>query len=376
MTRRFPAAVLAGVLLLTPLPAQAADPLKLGLAAPLTGPDSGFGQGMRAGVEQAIADINRAGGIAGQKIQLTVLDDAGDPKQGAAVAKKFAAAGVRLVVGHLNSGTSAMAMPVYDEAGIVSVSPGASFSALTGRGAWGFFRLQGNDARQGRIAGEVLAERFGDWPVAFVNDKTAFGRALADEAARAVKARGGKEGVFESITRGDKDFSALIAKMKTARVEAVYFGGLAADAAALLRAMREAGMGVPLVGSDGILDKDFAQLAGPGAEGTLMTLAPEPPKLPEPKSGPARGGRTPETELFMSRGYAAVEVLKQAVEAARTSEPRKVAEFLHTGKPMRTVIGEVAFDSRGDLATQPYAIVVWRRTSDGRIDYAGNEAQR
>ncbi len=372
--RRRCAAFLAALLI--PLPALAADPIKLGLAAPLTGPDAGFGQGMRAGVEQAVAEINRAGGISGQKLQLTVLDDAGEPKQAASVAKKLVASGVKLVVGHLNSGASALALPVYDEAGIVAISPGATWAALTRRGASGFFRLCGSDAQQGALAGSYLADQFGDWPVAILNDKTAFGRGLADEASRALKAKGGREALFEGITRGEKDVSGLVAKLKAAKVEAVYFGGLSADAAMLVRAMRDSGIGAPLVASDGILDKDFAQLAGPGSEGTLMTLAPEPRKLPEPKGASRNAARPPEADAFAAPSYAAVEVLKQAIEGAKSTDPRKLAEFLHSGQTLRTAIGDIAFDARGDLAKPPYAMTVWRRTPDGRIDYAGNEVGR
>lgn len=375
MRGRFTTRIAALALLWPVLASAAPAPLRIGLAVPLSGPDADFGQGMRLGAEQAVADINRGGGVAGAKLQLVVQDDAGDTKQGVEVARKFAAEGVKLVVGHLNSGVSAAALPVYDEAGIVMVTPGATWTALTGRGAWNVFRVCGNDAQQGRIAGAWIAERLGDKPVAILNDKTSFGRGLADEVARALKAGGGREALFEGIARGEKDFSGLVTRMRGLKVDAVYFGGLSADAAPLLRALREGGYTGPFVGSDGILDKDFAQNAGPGALGTLMTFGPEPKKLPDPKDG-ARTPRSPEAEMFAGRTYAAVEVLKQAVEAAKSSEARKVAEVLRAGKPLRTAIGEIAFDARGDLVKPPYTMMLWRRTPDGRIDYAGNEASR
>lgn len=372
MMKRPPALAALVLLLSTGVALSAPPPLRIGLAAPLTGPDAGFGQGMQAGAEQAVADINRTGGVNGQKLQLVVQDDAGDPKQGAAVATKFAADGVTLVVGHMNSGVSAAALPIYEESGILAVTPGATWASLTARGAWNLFRLCGSDAQQGQIAGAWLAERFPGKPVAIINDKSSFGRGLADETARALKERGGREALFEGISRGDKDFSGLVARLKGAKVDAVYFGGLSAEAALLVRAMREAGFTGTFVGGDGLLDKDFEKLAGIGAEGTVMTLAPEPRRLPDARERKATPLRSQEAETFAARSYAAVEVLKGAIDMAKSTDPRRLAESLHAGRPLRTLIGEVAFDARGDLTKPPYGLVVWRKTPDGRIDYVGN----
>ena len=369
------AAVLAGSVA-TPARAQ----VRIGLAAPLTGPDAGFGLGMRLGAEQAVAEINRTGGAGGQRLQLVVQDDAGDPRQGVAVARAFAASGVRLVVGHLNSGVASVANRVYEEAGIVAVTPGAVWPALTARGAWNVFRLCGSDAQQGALAGTWLAETAPGKPVAILDDRTPFGRALADEAARSLRARGGRETLVEGFARDDRDLSPLVRRMKAAGIEAVYFGGQAGAAAVLVRALREAGSNAVLIAGDGLLGKEFPQAAGPAAEGTLMTLAPEPRRLPAPKgatTGPApKTPRPPEAEMFMAGAYAAVEVLRHAIEGARSAEPRPVAEFLHASRPLRTAIGEVAFDARGDLVPPPARIVAWRRTPDGRIDYLGNEISR
>lgn len=366
MSGRWTLALAVGLLCLA---SPAAAQVRIGLAVPLSGADAPFGLGMRAGAEQAVADINRGGGILGQKVELVIEDDAGEPKQGAAVARKFVQNGLTLVVGHLDSGVSAAALPIYDEAGIIAVTPGATWSLLSARGGGTLFRLCGSDQQQAMVAATYLADRFGAKPIAFVHDKTSFGRGLVDEAAKIIRARGGKEGLFEGVTRGDKDFSALVARMKAAKVGAVYFGGLYSEAALLIRAMREAGITAPLVGSDGLLDKDFSVLGGPGVEGTLMTFAPDPPKLPEVKNRP----RPPEAEMFASRAYAAIELIKAGVEGARTLDGRQVAAHLHAKGPFATMLGNVAFDARGDLAKAPYGVYLWRKTPDGRIDYAGNE---
>lgn len=356
--------------LLLALTTSASAQVKIGLSAPLTGPDAAFGQGMRLGAEQAVAELNRSGGVNGQRLQLTVLDDAGEAKQAQAVAAKFAASGVRFVIGPLSSGTVAAALPAYEEAGILILVPNASWPALTARGAWNVFRLGGNDAQQGVLAGTWLAATYRAKPVAVVHDRSSFGKMLAEEAARALKANGGREALFESLARGERDFSALARKIKAARAEAVYFGGLATEAALLLRALREAGIDAPLVASDGILDKDFAQLAGPGAEGTVMTRAPDPRRLPEPRATAGKAVRTPEAESLASETYAAIELLKQVIEAAKGPDPRRIADLLHGGQAFRTQIGEIAFDPKGDRKGSPYAIEVWRKSTDGRIDYA------
>lgn len=351
-------------------------PLAIGLSAPLTGPDAAFGQGLRAGAEQAVADLNRAGGVDGRRLALVVADDAGDPKQGLAVARRFAAERIGFVVGPLNAAVASATVPVYAEAGIVVVTPGVAWAALTARGAWNVFRTCANEAEQSAVAGTYLATHFAGRRIGLVHDKSSFGRGLVDGVARALKASGQTEAAFEVLARGDKDPSGLVARLKRARVDAVYFGGLAAEASVLLRAMREAGLAAPLVGSDGLLDRELSQ--NPAADGTVMTLAPAPlplPRPPEPKGAPAKS-RSPEAEVFAAQSYAAVEVLRAGLVGARSTEGVAVAAFLHGGQPVKTTLGPLAYDERGDLKADPrrpaYALQVWRRTPDGRFDYAGN----
>ncbi|MBN4093304.1 MULTISPECIES: branched-chain amino acid ABC transporter substrate-binding protein [Methylobacterium] len=366
-------------LLLAAAPAVAQAPVRIGLSAPLTGPDSAFGQGLRQGAEQAVADLNRAAGGRSRWV-LVPADDGGEARQAVAVAKKFAADGVRLVVGPLESGAVAAAAPVYEEAGAVMVAPGASYGPLTGRGLWNLFRLGPSDAQQGRAAGAYLAKAFAGRRVGILSDRSTFGRGLADAVAARLKEAGTPEVLFDGFPRGTRDLADLVARLKAARPDAVYFGGLAPEAATLLRAMREAGLGATLVASDGILDPAFAAVDGDG-EGTVMTLVPDPPRLPEIR-GARPVPRSPEAESVAANAYAAVELLAQATERTRAADPRtgriadghKVAEAVRTG-PSRTLLGSVAFDARGDRAGAPIALRIWRRTPDGRLDYAGNDAE-
>ncbi|GJD74480.1 branched-chain amino acid ABC transporter substrate-binding protein [Methylobacterium goesingense] len=350
--------------------------VRIGLSAPLTGPDAAFGQGLRLGAEQAVADLNRAGGVNGQRLVLVVADDAGDGKQGLAVAQRFATERVGLVVGPFHAGVAGLALPAYADAGIVAILPGSGFPGLTAKGLWNVFRAMPNDGEQAAAAAAYLLRRHPGQRIGLVHDKSPFGRGLAEEVGRLLKAQGQSEVAFETLPRGERDAGALVARLKRARVEAVYFGGLGPEAALLLRGLREAGLNVPLVGTDGLADPAFPQAAGPAAEGTVMTLTPEPRKLPDPKG--ARGPRTPEADAVAARAYAAVEVLRQGVEGARTAEARAVAAYLRQGVTVRTFLGEIAFDGKGDLRADPrrpaFGLQVWRRTPDGRIDYAGNDA--
>lgn len=370
------APALASFLAVAPAAAQA--PLRIGLSAPLTGPDAAFGQGLRQGAEQAVADLNRAAG-GRPRFLLVPADDGGEAKQAMAVARKFSADGVRLVVGPFESGAVAAATPVYEDAGAVMMTPGAAYTPLTGRGFWNLFRLPPSDAQQGRAAGAYLAKAFAGRRVGILNDRSTFGRGLADAAAARLKEAGAPEVLFDGFARGTRDLSDLAARLKAARLDAVYFGGLAPEAATLLRAMREAGLAAILVASDGILDPGFASAAGAAGEGTVMTLTPDPPRLPDPRGGrpPAR---SPEAESVAADAYAAVELLVQAAERAHAADPktgriadgRKVAEVLRGDHPARTVLGPVGFDARGDRTGDVVTLRVWRLTPDGRLDYAGN----
>lgn len=375
MRPSLPAALLS-VCLALPASAQQQGQIRIGLSAPLTGPDAAFGQGMKLGAEQAVADLNRAAGTGGRKFALVVADDAGDGKQGVAVARRFAADKIGLVVGPLGSLVASIAGPVYEEAGMVMVTPGATSDALAGRGASGFFRLCVSDAQQASAAASYLGERYRGRRIGIVHDRTTFGRGLADAVSRALKAQGNGEVSFVGIARGDKDVSSAVNALKEARVEAVYFGGLAQEGAVLLKALREAGVEAALVGSDGLLDKDFPLLAGPAAEGTAMTLSADPRKLPEAKPSDPKAKvppRTAEADAIAGPTYAAVELLARGVERAKSADGRKVAAALHEAAPLRTSIGDLAFDARGNLLRPDVQVRIWRRTLDGRIDYAGNE---
>ncbi|WP_026190718.1 branched-chain amino acid ABC transporter substrate-binding protein [Methylobacterium sp. WSM2598] len=348
--------------------------IKIAVAGPITGANAAFGAQLKNGAVQAVEDINKAGGILGQKIVLVDGDDASDPKQGVSVANKFAAEGVKAVVGHFNSGVSIPASEVYAESGIVQITPASTNPKFTDRKLWNTFRTCGRDDQQGAVAGAYLASHFKGKNVAFVHDKTPYGRGLADETLKALKAKGGKDVLFEGINPGEKDYSALVSKLKQAKTDVVYFGGLHPEAGLIVRQMHDQGLNVPLMSGDGITDKEFAQIAGPGADGTLMTFSPDARKNPNAKDVVAAfKAKNIDPEAYTLYSYAAFQILKAAMEEAKSTDGKKVAEIMHSGKPFKTVIGDIAYDKKGDITRPDYVMYVWKKAADGRIDYTGNE---
>ena len=348
--------------------------VKLGVAGPITGPNAAFGAQLKNGAEQAVEDINAAGGIMGQKITLTVGDDASDPKQGVSLANKFVSDGVKLVVGHFNSGVSIPASEVYQEGGIVQITPASTNPRFTERNMWNTFRTCGRDDQQGAVAGTFLSDKFKGKKVAIVHDKTPYGKGLADETQKTMNGKGLKEVMYEGVNTGEKDYSALVSKLKSANVDVVYFGGLHTEAGLIIRQMRDQGLRAPLMSGDGITDKEFVQIAGPGAEGTYMTFAPDPRKNPQAKDVVAKfKAKNYDPEAYTLYSYAAVEILKQAAEQAKSMDGKKISEVMKSGKVFKTVIGDISYDKKGDITRPDYVMYVWKKGADGKIDYSGNE---
>lgn len=348
--------------------------IKIGVAGPITGPNAAFGAQLKNGVEQAVEDINAAGGINGQKLVVVVGDDVSDPKQGVSVANKFAAEGVKMVVGHFNSGVSIPASDVYQEAGIVQITPASTNPKFTERGMWNTFRTCGRDDQQGLVAGNYLADKFKGKKVAIIHDKTPYGKGLADETLKAMKAKGLKEVMYEGVNTGEKDYSALVSKLKQANVDVVYFGGLHTEAGLIIRQMRDQGLNAPMMSGDGIVSAEFVSIAGPGADGTLMTFAPDPRKNPNAKEVVARfKAKNYDPEAYTLYAYAATQILADAAKQAGSADGKKMSKIMLSGRPFKTVIGDIAYDKKGDITRPDYVMYVWKKGADGKIDYAGNE---
>jgi branched-chain amino acid transport system substrate-binding protein len=348
--------------------------IKIGVAGPVTGPNAAFGAQLKNGVEQAVEDINAAGGVNGQKLQIVVGDDVSDPKQGVSVANKFVSEGVKMVVGHFNSGVSIPASEVYQEAGIVQVTPASTNPRFTERNMWNTFRTCGRDDQQGLVAGTYLSNNFKGKKVAIVHDKTPYGKGLADETQKAMNAKGLKEVIYEGVNTGEKDYTALVSKLKQQNVDVVYFGGLHTEAGLIIRQMRDQGLQAPMMSGDGIVSAEFTSIAGPGAEGTLMTFAPDPRKNPNAQDVVKKfRAKNFEPEAYTLYSYAATQILVEAAKQANSTDGKKIADAMKAGKPFKTVIGDISFDKKGDITRPDYVMYVWKKGADGKIDYSGNE---
>jgi branched-chain amino acid transport system substrate-binding protein len=344
--------------------------LKLGAGGPITGPGAATGAQMKNGIGQAVADINAAGGILGQKVVISYGDDVGDPKQGVSVANKFAADGVKFVIGHYYSGVTIPASEVYQENGILAITPAATNPIVTERNMWNVFRVCGRDDQQGKVAGDYILKHFKGKKIAVVHDKTTYGKGLADETLKTITKGGMKAVLYEGINLGEKDFSALVSKIKQSGANWVYWGGLYTEGGMIVRQMRDQGVKAPLMGGDGITSDEFAAVGGPDVVGTLMTYGPDPRNRPEAKKVvEAFRAKKVEPEAYTLYTYAAVQILKQAAEAAKSLDPRAVAEKMHSGMHFRTVLGDISYDKKGDITKLDYVMYVWAKDASGRITY-------
>jgi branched-chain amino acid transport system substrate-binding protein len=199
--------------------------ITIATVGPITGSLAALGEQYKRGAEMAVADINAAGGVNGEKLVLEIGDDACDPKQAVAVANQMASKKVKFVAGHLCSGSSIPASKVYEEEGILQITPASTNPKFTDEGGWNVARVCGRDDAQGLVAGNFLSKHYAGKKVALIDDKSAYGKGLADATKAAMNAAGLKETMAESINPGEKDYSALVSKMKDAGIDAVYIGG-------------------------------------------------------------------------------------------------------------------------------------------------------
>ncbi len=360
--------IAAGVFAAAGLAASAASAdIVIATAGPMTGQYASFGEQMKAGAEQAVADLNAAGGINGEKVVLEIGDDVCDPKQAVAVANDFVGKGVVFVAGHFCSGSSIPASAVYEEEGILQISPASTNPKLTDEGGPNVFRVCGRDDQQGLVAGNYLASKHGGENIAVIHDKTAYGKGLADATLAAMKTAGKDETLYEAYTAGEKDYSALVSKLKQNAIDVLYVGGYHTEAGLMVRQMRDQGMKTLLISGDALVTQEYWDITGDAGEGTLMTFSPDPRK--NPKAAPlvkTFRDKGVEPEGYVLYTYAAIQVFAQAVTAAGSANLDPVLKAMSGGK-YDTVLGELSFDAKGDVTLPGYVFYEW---SKGSYDYA------
>ncbi len=353
----------------------AAQDIIVASAGPMTGQYAAFGEQLRRGAEMAVENLNAKGGVLGRKLKLEIGDDACDPKQAVAVANQLASKKVSLVAGHFCSSSSIPASAVYNESGVLQITPASTNPALTDDAAkkgWkNVFRTCGRDDAQGIVAGKYLASKYKGKAVAIIHDKSAYGKGLADETKKAMNAGGLKEAMYEAITQGDKDFTALISKMKAAKVDAIYLGGYHTEAGLMVRQSREQGFNAQLISGDALVTDEFWKITGKAGEGTLMTFAPDPRNVPEAKDVVAQfkaKGYDPEGYTLYT--YAAIQAWAEAATKAKSIKTADVAKMLR-GNKYKTVIGTLDFNDKGDVVNPLYVFYAWK---DGKYKEIGSGA--
>jgi branched-chain amino acid transport system substrate-binding protein len=344
------------------------------VVGPITGQYASFGAQMKNGAELAVADINDAGGVLGKKLDLSTGDDACDPKQAVAVANQMTATGVKLVAGHYCSGSSIPASKVYADGDMVQISPASTNPTFTDQRAGpNIYRVCGRDDQQGGVAGKYLASNFADKKIAFVHDKTAYGKGLADETKKAMNGAGKQEDLYEAITAGEKDYSALVSKLKQAAIEVVFFGGYHTEAGLIIRQLRDQGMSTILMGGDALITQEFWSITGDAGEGTLMTFSPDPRKNPAAAEVVKRfKDKGIEPEGYVLYSYAALQAWKQAAEKAKSVERDEIVKALNDTE-FDTVIGKFKFNEKGDPNLPPYAVYRWSDGTYEQIDPPAGE---
>ncbi|WGF87337.1 branched-chain amino acid ABC transporter substrate-binding protein [Marinivivus vitaminiproducens] len=326
----------------------------IGTAGPITGQYAVFGEQMRRGAEMAVKDINAAGGVLGEELVLTVGDDACDARQAVAVANQMVNEGIVFMAGHFCSSSSIPASDVYNEEGILQITPGSTNPQLTERGYTNVFRTCGRDDQQGPTAARIIKERGLGQNIAIIDDKSAYGKGLADETRKALNAEGIQEAMNESITQGDRDFSALISRMKAENIDLVYLGGYHTEAGLITRQMRDQGMQARLMSGDAMLTNEYWSITGDAGEGTLFTFGPDPREFDFAQDivkAFRDSGYEPEGYTLFT--YAAVQAFAQAAETAGSTDLEDLENALRSNE-FDTTLGKLTFDEKGDVLGSGY----------------------
>ena len=352
-------ALAAGLFAVVPAQAETI----IATAGPITGPYAIFGEQMKRGAEKAVADLNAKGGVLGEMLVLEVGDDACDPKQAVAVANSMVNKGVVFMAGHFCSGSSIPASEVYNEEGILQISPASTNPTLTDRGFDNVYRVCGRDDQQGSIAGNFLADTFKGKRIAVVHDKQAYSKGLADATKDQLNARGVTEALYDTVNAGEKDYSAFVTKLKQDKIDVLYYGGYHTEAGLIVRQMREQGMSTMLISGDALVTDEYWAITGDAGEGTLMTFGPDPRKSASAKAvveAFRKDGYEPEGYTLYT--YAAVQVWAQAAAKAGSLDLDKMEAALNSGS-FDTVLGSISFDEKGDIKQPAY---VWYEWSKGK----------
>mgnify|MGYP000496947443 CR=1 FL=1 len=328
--------------------------VKIGHVAPLTGPIAHLGKDNENGARLAIEEINKSGlTIDGKKVVLTLVpeDDAEDPKTATQVAQKLVDAKVVGVVGHLNSGTSIPASKIYSDAGITQISPSATNPDYTKQGFKTTYRLVATDAQQGPALANYVVGTLKAKTVAIIDDSTQYGKGLADEFEKTIKAAGVKVVTREASNNKATDFKAILTKIKGSKPDVIMYGGMDATGGPLTKQAAELGIKAKVVGGDGMCTEKLAELAGDAV--VNVTCSEAGMALSKMAQGADFQKRYKErfnsdVQIYAPFTYDAVYVLVDSMKRANSADPAKILAAMPDTK-MDGLVGNIAFDNKGDM---------------------------
>jgi branched-chain amino acid transport system substrate-binding protein len=328
--------------------------VRIGHVGPLTGPIAHLGKDNENGVKLAIEEANAAGlMIGGEKVRFEMIseDDEGNPQKGTVVAQKIVDAEVAGVIGHLNSGTTIPASKIYFDAGIAQISPSATNVDYTNQGYKTAFRVMANDAQQGVVLGDFAVKKLNAKRIAVIDDRSAYGKGLADQFEIAAKKVGAEVITREFTDMTKTDFTAILTRIKGMNPDLVFCGCLDSQTGPMMKQFRNLGLTAIFLSGDGSQTKQFLTLAGDSAEGAYASSPGVP--LDKMPGGPAFTEKYKDTfkqeiQLYAPYAYDAANTLIAAIQQADSTDPKVylpvLASIQHEG-----VSGNVRFDEKGDI---------------------------
>ncbi len=335
--------------------------IKIGLMAPLTGSFASEGQDMKKILDLMVEEVNKAGGINGDKVELVVEDDGSMPRSAATAASRLVAAGVPAAIGTYGSAVTEASQDIYDEAGVVQIGTGSTSVRLTSKGMKRFFRTCPRDDEQGRVAVDTL-KRFGYKNVAILHDNSAYAKGLADEIRQGIETEKSANIIFfDALVPNERDYSAILTKIKGLNPEAVFFTGYYPEAGLLLRQMDEMKWSVPMIGGDATNNTDLVAIAGPAAKGYRFVSPPMPGDIDNQMAKDflaayqAKYNSQPSSIWSVAAGDA-FNVIVAAIKA-KGADAEAIAEYLHKDlKDFDSLTGKISFDDKGDRIGDLYRL--------------------
>ncbi|RYF80893.1 MAG: branched-chain amino acid ABC transporter substrate-binding protein [Comamonadaceae bacterium] len=338
-------------------PAAATLVVKIGHVGPTSGAIAHLGKDNELGAKMAIEDLNAKGVKIGDKVakfELLAEDDAGDPKQGTAVAQKLVDSKVNGIVGHLNSGTTIPASKLYSDAGIPQVSPSATNPKYTRQGFKTTFRVVADDTQLGGTLGRYAVQTLNGKKIAVIDDRTAYGQGVAEEFSKAAKAAGATIVGHEFTTDKSTDFNAILTKLKGQTPDILFFGGMDAVGGPMLKQVKQLGLNVKFMGGDGLCTGELAKLAG-DAIGEEMVVCAEAGGVDGDFKAPLDAWKAKfkekngvDVQIYAPYVYDAVNVLAAAMEKAGSSDPEKYLPEV-SKVDYKGLTGPITFDEKGDI---------------------------